>query len=813
MPISVKSQIDFNKIETKNLVLENRLSTDTPIALPHTGQMYFETDTGKLKIYNVNTTDWEETSGEIIVDVASLPTIDIKTNVIYRLAKEGYIYNNNFITQDTVTCYSVDGTVITISATGLTDNTDANNPVEYIWEDLTDAIITSFGANITETDFSKDVNHFCKYGTNLYDSANNFIFETDYKLYFNPTGNNSNWFSILNIKNTDFDSNDKLVFEKKTQTIENKTIDVDDNILLNVETDNFKLSALATSTDNVRNYNNSVDTKLITEKFLQKTLQNIETPTNDSNAVNKKYVDDEIAEIKGEVMTFKGFISTIEPTGTIQNGRYWYNSNVFPTTFPINVKVYNAITQIWSTETIEYIPTDLDLWSNLNNENGYYWFGNKWNILDDNVLVDDITIEKNLNGELQIKDSGITFIKLNSSLIATIISNSNNTIPRTDSVYKELLNNTNSNFTKSYSNNNLDLTINLKDNNNTSKIDKTTTLLTKLSDYTNLTDTDKLSFLNITTQELKDVALSAVNSYIQNKISVGDGLTKDANNVIKHSNSITAKTQKIIPSLTYDAQGHITSADTITFENSIGISANKIGIRNPITADATNGLKTFSVNDVGLITGYTAKSLGRGINDNNNVIGHSNNITAQTTQKIGVCSFDAQGHITGFSERPILTAVDENSTDQQLISAKCFYDNSLLFEIHNIADVLDLVNSKFSISNTTKYNACCILKKDKSMGRLLLNFYTDSSTKQTSAGWKRISLLNSNFPYKVYNPNNLSSTAEVARNLGSMWDGSGYSNLALSVYANGDIQTYYYNAILNKTGGMNIALDIPITKK
>lgn len=452
------------------------------------------------------------------------------------------------------------------------------------------------------------------------------------------------------------------------------------------------------------------------ESLTNKTLQS------QINTENKEKFE-EIDERLKKMYNFIGFISITEPTGQIENNIYWYNSAILPTTFPIQVKVYSN--GAWSTETIDYTPANFDTWSNKNDDKGYYWFANNWNINDANVLTDNITIEINNNGEIQLKNNGITFFKLNANLYNNQVANENNKFPLNEAVFKEILNNTNSNFSKSYSNNNLDLTINLKDNNNTSKIDKTTTLLTKISDYVSLTDTDKLSFLDITTQELKDVALSAVNNYIQNKINVGDGLTKDTNNVIKHSNSITA----------------------------------------------------------------------------------------QTTQKIGVCSFDAQGHITGFSERPILTAVDENSTDQQLISAKNFYDNSLLFEIYNITDVLDLTNSNFRISNTTKYNACCILKKDKSMGRLLLNFYTDSSTAQTNAGWKRISLLNSNFPYKAYNPNNSSTTAEVARNLGSMWDGSGYSNLAISIYLNGDIQTYYYNAILNKTGGMNIALDIPITKK
>lgn len=164
------------------------------------------------------------------------------------------------------------------------------------------------------------------------------------------------------------------------------------------------------------------------------------------------------------------------------------------------------------------------------------------------------------------------------------------------------------------------------------------------------------------------------------------------------------------------------------------------------------------------------------------------------------------------TETPIQTSVDKNSTNNQLVGAKCFYDNSLTFEHYNIADVLDLSISNFRVSDTTKYEAQCILKKDKSEGILFLNFYADSSTSQSSTGWKRITALNSTFPYKV---KQISTTGlkEAARNLGSIWDGSGYANLAISIYSNGDIQSYYYSNILNKNGGLNICLCFPITKK
>lgn len=199
----------------------------------------------------------------------------------------------------------------------------------------------------------------------------------------------------------EIDFNDKLVLESKTQTITNKTIDADDNTVENLETDNFKNSALAKSTDNVRNYDASVDTKVATEKFIQKSLQNVFDPVNNNDATNKKYVDDEVSKLSGKVMKFKGFVSSTEPTGTITEGSFWYESSSLPTTFPINVKTYTN--GAWSATTTEYSPTTLDLWADINTSKGYYWFGNGWNLIDENVLVDDYTINKDNLGNLQLK--------------------------------------------------------------------------------------------------------------------------------------------------------------------------------------------------------------------------------------------------------------------------------------------------------------------------------------------------------------------------------------------------------------------------
>ena len=206
-----------------------------------------------------------------------------------------------------------------------------------------------------------------------------------------------------------------------TATLTNKTINADNNTITNLETDNFKDTALAKSTDNVRNYEDSVDTKLVAEKFLQKTLRNIATPTENNYAVNKKYVDDEIQKVVERTFTFKGFISLTAPTGTIKVGSFWYESATLPTTFPINVKTYDGTN--WSSTTSEYNPSQFDYFVNDNDNHDYYWNGNSWRIFDIEVLVDNITIQRNNEGKLEIKDGGITFAKFDSDLTKQSLAN------------------------------------------------------------------------------------------------------------------------------------------------------------------------------------------------------------------------------------------------------------------------------------------------------------------------------------------------------------------------------------------------------
>lgn len=103
------------------------------------------------------------------------------------------------------------------------------------------------------------------------------------------------------------------------------------------------------------------------------------------NIENKEAIE-ELQKLVNKMFIFKGYIADTEPVGSIKEGLYWYESDVLPssTDFPIQVKVYEIVggTGRWSTSTIAYTPNELDLWSNLNDDQGYYWFANDWNTID-----------------------------------------------------------------------------------------------------------------------------------------------------------------------------------------------------------------------------------------------------------------------------------------------------------------------------------------------------------------------------------------------------------------------------------------------
>lgn len=123
----------------------------------------------------------------------------------------------------------------------------------------------------------------------------------------------------------------------------------------------------------------------------------------------------------GDIATFifKGYITSTAPTTNLHVGDLWYNSSSedMPTTFPISVKKWEGTG--WSSSTENYTPANLEMWANQNSGNGYYWFGNDWNLIDSNVIPDDSTLTLNSAGQMEIKNKGHDASKLKDTAIGS----------------------------------------------------------------------------------------------------------------------------------------------------------------------------------------------------------------------------------------------------------------------------------------------------------------------------------------------------------------------------------------------------------
>ena len=448
----------------------------------------------------------------------------------------------------------------------------------------------------------------------------------------------------------------------------------------------------------------------------------------------------EIKDLKTRSFRTIGYCGSTQPLQAREDDIFYqtnatssYGSDL-PTNFPIQVYRWNN--GAWSTNTENWTPdvNDVIINININPPIAFVW-QNGWSPTTQGLsTTDNITIDRNNNGELQVKDNGITFLKLDPNAVATQNENSTNKVVRADAMYntaitknfsqikaktgggkeieidlqneanvsktkvnidldetatqnsnnpitsngvwKEELNNTNSSQACIYdaTSKKLQLTTQLKNNNNDSKVNKTTNLISKGTDYVSLSDTDKLSYLNITTQELKDVALSAINTYIQDKLKNGAISTVLTSNLtankILNSNAngkITASydlktstgssaTDTEIPTnkLLYDNTKKLT---TNSFTNSRGVYVDSNGNLATesvnLTAKTTAGLTQHKISQRGLITEYTSIGVNRSLNIASNNLGINNTITANTTDGIKTFKVNANGLITGYTAKTL----------------------------------------------------------------------------------------------------------------------------------------------------------------
>jgi hypothetical protein len=138
--------------------------------------------------------------------------------------------------------------------------------------------------------------------------------------------------------------------------------------------------------------------------------------------LNTGPIGDAIRAIQAVTERLAGYLSPSAPADvSIQDGMYWKISSASgkpPAGFPWS-GLYKRVNGQWVQTGDLYFPRLFDMWTNLNDSSGYYWFNNAWNVRD--VNVDGITIRHNPNTQLiEITPGGINLSHLTAALAAVI---------------------------------------------------------------------------------------------------------------------------------------------------------------------------------------------------------------------------------------------------------------------------------------------------------------------------------------------------------------------------------------------------------
>lgn len=192
-----------------------------------------------------------------------------------------------------------------------------------------------------------------------------------------------------------------------------------------IDTTHKIASDLITDADSVNKFVNSGEKAQITlnQNNITTINEKISIQATSSNQLlSESEIDSKIASIE-KGFTFKGFVSSTQPSTDLRVGNLWFQSSTMPTSFPVQVKTYTEIG--WSAETTDYTPTALDLWANLNDNHGYYYLGSGWNLVDAQIELDGITLDRNLSGQAEIKNGGVSTAKLDNTLQGKITTYDN----------------------------------------------------------------------------------------------------------------------------------------------------------------------------------------------------------------------------------------------------------------------------------------------------------------------------------------------------------------------------------------------------
>lgn len=111
-------------------------------------------------------------------------------------------------------------------------------------------------------------------------------------------------------------------------------------------------------------------------------------------------------DIETTSLTFVGYISATQPSSSdydFQVGNIWIQSATLPTSFPVAIAGIWDGTQ-WSSTTDTYTQKDFDFFRNINDGEGYYWFGGEWKVMSTDMSTTYFTLNQT-SGKWEIKDS------------------------------------------------------------------------------------------------------------------------------------------------------------------------------------------------------------------------------------------------------------------------------------------------------------------------------------------------------------------------------------------------------------------------
>lgn len=113
-------------------------------------------------------------------------------------------------------------------------------------------------------------------------------------------------------------------------------------------------------------------------------------------------------EIETTSLTFVGYVATSAPsssTYSLVEGNLWINSATMPTSFPVaasNIKKWDG--SAWVAYGSTYTPKDFDFFRNINDNEGYYWFGGQWTVMSTDMSTTYFTLNQG-TGKWEIKSS------------------------------------------------------------------------------------------------------------------------------------------------------------------------------------------------------------------------------------------------------------------------------------------------------------------------------------------------------------------------------------------------------------------------